>query len=218
MTLLDFARGPAMQIAIVIFVAGILWRLIGVWALRHKADLSDQREGTNTIKGGIMGLFVHAWPYKPFVPKVGTQYIVGYVIHIGLFLIVVFYLPHILFFKDIIGFGWPALPSGIITLISVITLLALVIALVKRITSPVMRLISNFDDYATWFVTTLPIVTGLAVAANLFPHYETGLAIHLLSVWLLLIYFPFGKLMHAFWFMVSRYTTGSRFARRGGAA
>lgn len=217
MTLLDFARGPAMQIAIIIFVAGILWRLIGVWALRRKPDFSEPRQG-GAWKGGIKGLFVHAWPYQPFVPKVGTQYIVGYVIHLGLFIVILLYLPHILFFKDIVGFAWPALPSGFVTFVAVITLLALIIALVKRLTNPVTRLISNFDDYATWFVTTLPVATGLAVAANLFPHYETGLALHLLSVWLLLIYFPFGKLMHAFWFVVSRYTTGSRFARRGGMA
>jgi nitrate reductase gamma subunit len=217
MTLLDFARGPAMQIAIFIFVAGILWRLVGVWALRRKQDLSEPRQ-KNAWIGGIQGLFAHAWPYKPFVKYVGTQYIIGYVIHIGLFLVIIFGTPHMLFFQNILGFGWPTLPGGIVTFIAVITTVALFIALVKRLTNPVTRLISNFDDYATWFVVTLPMLTGLATTANLWPLYETGLAIHLLSVWLLLIYFPFGKLMHAFWFVVSRYTTGSRFARRGGMA
>ena len=43
MTLLDFARGPAMQISIIIFVLGIVWRLVGVWGLRHKKDLSEAR-------------------------------------------------------------------------------------------------------------------------------------------------------------------------------
>jgi len=217
MTLLDFARGPAMQIAIIIFVAGIFWRLVGVWALRHKKDISEPRKRGAFI-GGIKGLFVHAWPYKPFVPKVGTQYLVGYVIHLGLFIVLIFGTPHMLFFADIVGFTWWTLPGGVITATAVITTLALFIALVKRLTNPVQRLISNFDDYATWFVTTAPFVTGLMTKMNMWPHYETGLAIHLLTVWLLLIYFPFGKLMHSFWFVVSRYTTGSRFARRGGLA
>lgn len=217
MTLLDFARGPAMQIAIIIFVVGIFWRLVGVWALRQKKDLSEPRSRGAWI-GGIKGLFAHAWPYKPFVPKVGAQYIVGYVIHLGLFIVLIFGTPHMLFFADIVGFSWWTLPGGVITFVAVITTVALFIALAKRLVNPVQRLISNFDDYATWFVTTLPFLTGLATTANLWPHYETGLAIHLLSVWLLLIYFPFGKLMHSFWFVVSRYTTGSRFARRGGMA
>jgi nitrate reductase gamma subunit len=217
MTLLDFARGPAMQIAIIIFVLGIAWRLVGVWGLRQKKDLSEARQKGAWV-GGIKGLFAHAWPYKPFVPKVGTQYIVGYVIHLGLFIVLFFGTPHMLFFADIVGFTWWTLPGSVITFVAVITTVALFIALAKRLTNPVQRLISNFDDYATWFVTTLPFVTGLATNANLWPDYETGLAIHLLSVWLLLIYFPFGKLMHSFWFVVSRYTTGSRFARRGGMA
>jgi nitrate reductase gamma subunit len=217
MTLLDFARGPAMQIAIIIFVLGIVWRLVGVWGLRQKKDLSEARAKGAWI-GGIKGLFAHAWPYKPFVPKVGTQYLVGYVIHLGLFIVLFFGTPHMLFFADIVGFSWWTLPGSVITFVAVITTGALFIALAKRLTNPVQRLISNFDDYATWFVTTLPFVTGLATNANLWPDYETGLAIHLLSVWLLLIYFPFGKLMHSFWFVVSRYTTGSRFARRGGMA
>ncbi len=217
MTLLDFARGPAMQVAIFIFVLGIVWRLVGVWALRQKKDLSEARQKGAWI-GGIKGLFAHAWPYKPFVPKVGAQYIVGYVIHLGLFIVLFFGTPHMLFFADIVNFTWWTLPGGVITFVALITTVALFIALAKRLVDPVQRLISNFDDYATWFVTTLPFLTGLATTANLWPHYETGLAIHLLSVWLLLIYFPFGKLMHSFWFVVSRYTTGSRFARRGGMA
>jgi nitrate reductase gamma subunit len=217
MTLLDFARGPAMQIAIIIFVVGIMWRLVGVWALRQKKDLSEPRQ-KNAWIGGIKGLFVHARPYKPFVPKMGQQYIIGYIIHLGLFIVLIFGTPHMLFFADIVGFTWWTLPSGLITLVAVVTVAALFMALVKRLTNPVTRLISNFDDYATWFLVTLPFLTGLATKWNLWPHYETGLAIHLLSVWLLLIYFPFGKLMHSFWFVVSRYTTGSRFARRGGMA
>ena len=81
-----------------------------------------------------------------------------------------------------------------------------------------LRRISNFDDYFSWLVTVAPLVTGFAAKSNLWPLYETGLAVHLLSVWLLLIYFPFGKLMHTAWFVTSRYTTGAHFERKGGLA
>jgi hypothetical protein len=36
-----------------------------------------------------------------------------------------------------------------------------------------------------------------------------------LSLELLLIWFPFGKLMHAVWFALSRGATGIRFSHRG---
>jgi len=51
--------------------------------------------------------------------------------------------------------------------------------------------------------------------AHLGLRYETMLAIHILSFELLLIWFPFGKLMHLFFVFPSRYNVGAIFARRG---
>ena len=45
--------------------------------------------------------------------------------------------------------------------------------------------------------------------------YERLFALHLLSVELLLVWFPFGKLMHAFTIFAARGTTGMIFERRG---
>lgn len=86
------------------------------------------------------------------------------------------------------------------------------------------RLISSSDDYISWTVTFLPFVTGMAVmaepSAQLLarvdsPLYRGPLAVHLLTLELLLIWFPFGKLMHAVLFAFSRGATGMRFAHRG---
>jgi nitrate reductase gamma subunit len=82
--------------------------------------------------------------------------------------------------------------------------------------NPVKRLISNFDDYFSWLVTIAPLATGMAAFAHLggWP-YERLLAIHLLSAELLLVWFPFGKLMHAFTIFVARGSTGMLFERKG---
>jgi hypothetical protein len=45
--------------------------------------------------------------------------------------------------------------------------------------------------------------------------YRGPVAVHLLSVELFLIWFPFGKLAHAFLFAFARGATGMRFRRRG---
>ena len=45
--------------------------------------------------------------------------------------------------------------------------------------------------------------------------YERVLAIHLLAAELLLVWFPFGKLMHAFTIFVARGSTGMLFERKG---
>ena len=102
-----------------------------------------------------------------------------------------------------------------ITGITVVTATLFVGVLYRRVTTPVMRMLSNFDDYFTWFITMLCIVTGLATSAHLGARYETLLAIHVLSVDALLVWFPFGKLMHAFYIMPSRALNGAILARKG---
>jgi nitrate reductase gamma subunit len=79
----------------------------------------------------------------------------------------------------------------------------------------VLRLISTANDYFSWFVTALPVVSGLMAVSHLWAPYETLLAVHLLSVALLLIWFPFGKLMHAFLVFVTRSETAIHYSRRG---
>jgi hypothetical protein len=49
------------------------------------------------------------------------------------------------------------------------------------------------------------------------PLYPTPVAVHLLSVELLLVWLPFSKLSHAFLVFASRAVTGGAFARKGAA-
>jgi nitrate reductase gamma subunit len=97
----------------------------------------------------------------------------------------------------------------------VLTLTLFLAVLFRRVTSRVMRLLSNFDDYFSWFITMLVMVTGLAATSHVGGPYETLLALHILSVDVLLIWFPFGKLMHAFYIFPSRAINGALLARKG---
>jgi hypothetical protein len=61
----------------------------------------------------------------------------------------------------------------------------------------------------------LPVLTGLIMPIRLGVRYETLLAIHILSVALLLVWLPFSKLAHAFLVFYSRGTMGVQFERKG---
>ena len=78
-----------------------------------------------------------------------------------------------------------------------------------------LRVLSNFDDYFSWAVVAAPLVTGLMATAHLGGPYETLLGVHILSFEVLLVWFPFGKLMHAFLFAPSRAAAGYVFTRKG---
>jgi nitrate reductase gamma subunit len=225
MDLLAFAKGPALAWAIAVFVIGVLWRLVGVVLLRGKRDFSAPR--TRNSWSGLRLIALRSWPRKEFVGATAFTEIMGYIFHIGFLVALFFYLPHLIFFadiskglfgvsfKDVLGVGWPYLPGSIIYLASGVSVAALFAVLVHRLTDPVKRLISNFDDYFSWFVTIAPLVTGMLAYSHLGAPYQTLLAIHILSVDVLLIWFPFGKLMHMFTLVAVRGVSGVLLERKG---
>jgi len=214
MTLLEFASGPGLQWALWIFVFGVVWRLIGALFLLSRKDLTKPRE-YNSMKAGLGAILSRSAPAHAFEKSIRFQHVTGYVWHFALFVSVLFFAPHILFFKSVLGFGWPHLPNTII-LVTAITATAVLIALlIRRATHPVQRFISTVDDYISIFVVLIPLITGILAFAHFGARYETLLAIHLLSVEAMLIWFPFSKLMHAIMTMPARYQAGTAFGRRG---
>ena len=130
-------------------------------------------------------------------------------------MVIFLYAPHILFFKDLLNVSWPALPSTVIDAATVITIIALVALLVHRLKDPVKRFLSTFDDYLGWFVTILPLVTGYIAFHRIGLSAPTLIAVHILSIQLLMIVFPFTKLMHAFTIFLARWYNGAISGYRG---
>ena len=214
MTLLDFARGPALQWALIIMVAGMLWRLVGALLLLRSRVLSKPRSSAFT-QAALRTIVSRSWTGGELGKVSRYQQATGYILHIGLFIVILLFVPHIEYIRGITGLNWPGLPNEVVTVSPAVTIAVLVALLVRRLTHPVLKAISNLDDYISWLVTLLPLVTGVMAFAHLGPRYETMLALHLLSVALLMIWIPFGKLMHMVMFIPSRAQLGVKFERRG---
>ena len=211
--LLAWARGPGFDIALIIFVAGMLLRLLEVLALGKKPDLSPPR-GSGP-KGGVETVLTRMLPRKTVFDKEPLRIINGYVLHIGFFIVLFLYGPHIVLFESFLGFGWPALPSGMIDAVGAITIVSLIAALVLRLNNKVLRFLSTADDYVAWLLTLLPVLTGYLAYNHLVASYTMMLALHLLSVELLLVVAPFTKLTHMFSFAMARWYQGYQAGRRG---
>jgi len=214
MELLEFARGPGLTISITIFIIGVVWRLLGIFRLGRKPDHSKPRS-TATTTGALRMILRRMWPHREFLSDTAIATVNGYLYHLGWFLAFLVFAPHIAFVKRVTGISWPALPDPVMYVATAIAILGLSVALLRRLTDPVLRLLSNFDDYFSWFVTMLPLITGMTLIPPEKYTEPVPLAIHLLSLELLLIWMPFGKLSHAFLVFISRGTTGAAFARKG---
>lgn len=207
--LLTWARGTGLQIAGTIFIIGMLLRLFEVLLLGRKRDFSEARG--SAIMGGLRTSITRN------LPRHGTWHrlAAGYVFHIGLLIIILFFVPHILVFRDAFGIHWSGLPNPVIDAVTIISIAALLYSLALRMTDPVRRFLSGFGDYFALIVTLLPVVTGyLAFHRELLPYTEM-LAIHILSVELLLVIIPFSKLTHMASFALSRWYNGSMAGRKG---
>ena len=211
--LLNWARGPGLQIALAVFVLGMLVRVLEMWLLGRKADLSEARG--SAMAGGWRTVFTRSIPTRKMLKNAPLIIIGGYIFHIGFFVALLFFIPHIQLFRETVGLSWPGLPTPVIDVVTVVSIAVLIALLINRIIDPVRRLLSNWSDYLSWFVTTAPLVTGyMATHSDMFP-YTPMLAAHILSVELLLVVFPFTKLVHAVTFIFSRWYNGANSARKG---
>ena len=213
MDLLEFARGPGLAFSVAVFVLGLAWRLYKIFRRPVRPDFSRPRN-TNTWSGGARAIFAKMLPPKGVRIR-GGQMLNAYGYHLGLALVAFTFAPHIAFISRYVGFGWPPLPDPVTYIATAVAILGLVVALMYRLTDGVQRLLSTFDDYFSWFVTLLPLLTGMALLPA--PAEPGPLAIHLASLELLLVWLPFGKLAHAALVFVSRWRTGADFERKGAA-
>jgi len=211
--LLEFARGPALAVSAAVFAAGLAWRPYGIFRRPTRAAHPLPRR-TDLAAGGLRAVFAKMLPPKQVRIR-GAQMANAYAYHIALALIAFGFAPHIAFIARHLGIGWPALPDALTYLATAVAIVGLIAALAARLSDGVLRLLSNFDDYFSWAVTMAPLLTGMALLPM--PAEPVPLAIHLLSLELLLVWLPFGKLAHAALVFVSRWRTGADFTRKGAA-
>jgi nitrate reductase gamma subunit len=206
-------RGPGLNIAIGIFILGVLWRLIEIYSLGRKRDLAVPRRRPGA--SGFHTVWRRSLAPPGMLKRSPVSYIGGYIFHVGLAIVVFLFAPHIKLIDGLLGLSWPALPSPVIDAVTVVTLAAMVVLLVDRINNRVKRFLSTFEDYFTWALTFLPLLTGYLAVKHLLLPYTTMLALHILSVELLLIAIPFTKLFHAITLFASRWYNGDIHGRKG---
>lgn len=221
MDTLLFARGPMLWLAVACFVLGCLWRLLGLLRLPSAKPLSPARADRPSM-ARLATMARHMLPRRGLWDTPTLVTINPYVFHLGLAVIVFGYRPHIAFIERYLGLHWPALPDTVIYLAAGATIASLLLALFMRLVNRTLRRLSGPDDYVSWAIVFVIVMTGMVVsafptmlAASGSPRYPLMLALHLLAFESMLLWFPFGKLFHALSWVVGRAQWGAFAARRG---
>ncbi|MCK9382232.1 MAG: hypothetical protein M0P95_14365 [Sulfuritalea sp.] len=214
--LLTWARGPGLVLAVGICIFGVILRLIEILALGRQADLASPRQ--NSTGSGWRTIFTRSLPPPGMLRRAPLTYLGGYVFHIGMAIAVFFFVPHIELFRGLLGLRWPGLPNPLVDIASIAAIIALLALLVGRLVDPVKRLLTNAGDWLAWALTFVPLITGYSAYHHLFENYTLTLAVHIVSVELLLVLLPFSKLFHVFSLFIARWYNGEISGRKGVAS
>jgi nitrate reductase gamma subunit len=207
----ELIDGPLWYIAFGIFLLGVVWRIFSILRVGVAQDIALPKGSGPS--GAVRAVFSRFLPRRPVVTRGRLQLIAGYMFHLGLFVLLFFARPHVDFIAErITGTGWAALPHWGFIIAAEIAFAGLIMLWLHRLLHPVTRLLSTADDYIGTALVFLVMLTGCLALAQSF---EPLRLIHLFLAELLLIYFPFSNLMHAFTFIISRGYTGANMARKG---
>ena len=207
----QFVNGIFWDIALIVFFVGVAWRLLTLFLRSKRIDYSEPRN--SGVSGAIMANIHGFYPRKEVSARIRIQVIAGYMFHLGLFVLVLFAAPHVKFIAEhITGFSYMTMPYWAFIVVSEIAFAGLILLWVHRVLNPVTRLISKRSDHIASILVFVVMLTGCMALG------EASIvlrALHRFSLELLMIYFPFSALMHAFMFIPSRAFTGAFLGRRG---
>jgi len=203
--------GPLWYFSLAVFCIGVLWQLGQIVFAKGKTDLSVARGSASS--GAIRNVFSRFVPHREIAPHIRVQVVAGYMFHLGLFALLFFAAPHVLFLEEnLLGFGWTPMPHWAFIIASQFAFFGLILLWLRRMLNSVSRLISTLDHHIAAILTFVVMLTGCLALLKGFTELRL---LHRFTVELLLIYFPFSCLMHTFTFIPSRAFTGAWFGRRG---
>ena len=213
-----FVEGPLLWIAFLTFFIGSI--------LRAALFLSVSRKRDKIIYQYFSWKYVLAtfsrWllPLNKDVAKNPIFTILGYMFHICLIVVPIWFSGHISLWEESrFEWSWTPIPDGLADWMTLIFLAIALFFLLRRIISADIRLLSTFSDYLLIVVVALPFITGYFLTHGTVDNIgflgENIQLIHMLSGELMLILIPFTKLSHFVLFFFSRGATAIEFGRRG---
>ena len=211
---LALVRGPLLGAAVAVFAFGMLLRLFEILMLGRKKNLAELR--ASGVAAGLRTVVTRSVPADGNTFKRSAfTVIAGYLFHLGLFVALFLLAPHIELFSSVFGLSWPALPTPVVDFFAVLAMIALLAILWRRLTNPVLKYLSSGGDYLAWLLTFVPLLTGYMAYHHLFFAYTWLLGLHILSVEVLLVLFPFTKLTHTFTLFAARWYNGMMAGQKG---
>jgi len=206
---IDFIMGPMVWIAFLIFILGLIFKLVMI--IRDVNARESYVYSYLTWKHSLRSIF--AW-LIPFFPQSTKQspifYSISYIFHLLLFIVPIFLMSHIVLINEAFQVSWIALDDSVADILTLVVIFALVFFAIRRQTVPEVKYLTSFSDYILILIVALPFITGF-LAYHQFFLYRWMVIAHVISGEMLLIFIPFSKFSHMIVAPLTRAYMGSEF-------
>ncbi len=193
---LAWARGPVFWFAIAFMVLGLgrhvvltCWEIVRAY---HKA-------GDKRMPYKQLAKITRQW-LLPF-GKLGDRTPYGVstlVFHVSIVVTPILLAGHVALIYRGTGLWWPSIPNLLADVLTVVAVISALALMVQRAVRRDSRAVSLFSDYALPFLIALPFASGFLVmhpGLNPLP-FEATLFIHVMSANLIMVLIPVTKISH----------------------
>ena len=210
MDIYELVRGPFAWVALIVFVAGSLYRIAAMLISGKKEPslypATSLKDGLRSILHGLLPFGSTYMRRQPLF----TVVTIGF--HLGVIILPLFLLAHTVLWYESWQILWWSLPDLLADIVAVWVILACVYFLVRRSTVPEVKQVTRPTDILLPAIVLLTFLTGF-LAYHQWGPYRPMLILHILAGEILLVTIPFSKLGHMLFVMFSRAYMGAEFGK-----
>ena len=210
MDIYELVRGPFAWVALIIFVAGSLYRIIAVLVTGKKEPALDP---SASFKGAVRSILHGLIPFgSTYMRRQPVFAIVTIGFHLCVIILPLFLLAHIVLWYESWQILWWSLPDLLADLMAIWVIMACIYFLGRRWMVPEVKKVTRPGDILLPAIILLTFLTGF-LAYHQWGPYRPIMILHVLTGEILLIAIPFSKLAHMLFFMFSRAYMGAEFGK-----
>ena len=204
----EFARGPLMWVAFLVFVGGCVYRLAWMLLAARKDKVVYPYM---SWKFGLRSVLHWMIPFGSVNMRMRPiMTVVTFSFHICLVLTPILLLAHNVLWSQSWGLSWWSLPEKVADAMTVVVILGSLFFIGRRLVLPEVRNVTDYTDFVLIAIVLAPFVTGF-IAYHQWFSYRTVVTIHMWSGALMLVAIPFTRLSHMLYFVFTRMYMGSEF-------
>jgi len=205
----NFASGPMVWIAFIVFIGGSIYRLLNMINLAVKKEsfiftFWSWKYGLRSVIHWIVPFGSVSMRQHPVMT------IVSFLFHICLLIAPIFLFAHIILWDASWNISWWSVPDSVADIMTIIVIAACIFFLVRRIKLPEVRFVTTASDYIILIIVAAPFITGL-IAYHQWFCYQLFLILHIIAGEIMLMAIPFTRLSHMLFGLFTRAYTGSEF-------